>query len=60
VVGYHVEELGEDVGVILLIWAAAAMTRISRGGCLTLTYAGHAAPLPRRDDHRVRAPAGSR
>jgi hypothetical protein len=60
VAGYHVEELAEDVGVILLIGAAAAMTRISRGGCLTLTYADHPAPVPLRDEHMGRTPAGSK
>jgi hypothetical protein len=60
VIGYHVEELGEDVGVIFLIGAAAAMTRISCGGCLALTYADHPASLPRRDQHLVPTPAGSK
>ncbi|GAA5130886.1 hypothetical protein [Pseudonocardia adelaidensis] len=46
VIGYHVEELGEDVGVILLIAAAAAMTRVSCDGRLTLSYTGLPAPLP--------------
>jgi hypothetical protein len=46
VVGYHVEELGEDVGVILLIAAAVAMTRVSGDGRLSLAYAGRPAPLP--------------
>jgi hypothetical protein len=54
VLGYHVEELGEDVGVILLIGAAAVMTRVSRGGGLVLVYAGHPS-----DDHLVQPPSGS-
>lgn len=56
VIGYHVEELGEDVGVILLIAAACAMTRLSCDGGLTLAYAGRPAPLP----GPVRVPARSR
>ncbi|WP_147253767.1 hypothetical protein [Pseudonocardia hierapolitana] len=48
VMGYHVEELAEGVGVILLIGAAAAMTRLSRDGGLSLTYADH----PERSDRR--------
>lgn len=46
VIAYHVEELGEDVGVILLIAAAATMTRVTCDGGLTLTYARRSAPLP--------------
>jgi hypothetical protein len=57
VLGYHVEELGEDVGVILLIGAAVAMTRLSRDEGLALRYADrpeHLAHPP------VRASAGTR
>jgi hypothetical protein len=57
VVGYHVEELGEDVGVILLMGAAIAMTRVSRNGGLALTYVDSPAHL---DQHPVRASVGSR
>jgi hypothetical protein len=46
VIAYHVEELGEDVGVILLIAAAATMTRVTCDGRLVLTYARRSAPLP--------------
>jgi hypothetical protein len=53
VIGYHVEELGEDVGVILLIGAAVAMTRLSRAGGLSLEYVDH---HPAHDEqHPVRA-----
>jgi hypothetical protein len=45
VIAYHVEELGEDVGVILLIAAAATTTRVTRDGRLILTYACRPAPL---------------
>ncbi|MHA6620902.1 hypothetical protein [Pseudonocardia sp. DLS-67] len=55
VIGYHVEELGEDVGVILLVAAAAAMTRVSGDGRLALVYADRPALLP----DPVRAPARS-
>jgi hypothetical protein len=57
VMGYHVEELGEDVGVILLIGAAVAMTRLSRAGGLSLEYVDHPAHL---DQHRAVASVGSR
>jgi hypothetical protein len=60
VVGYHVEEIGEDVGVILLIGAAAAMTRVSCAGGFVLRYVDHAAQLPPLDQHLVQASAGSR
>jgi hypothetical protein len=53
-VGYHVEELGEDVGVILLIGAAVAMTRVSRRDGLVLRYVDDPA---RRS---FRTPAGPR
>lgn len=46
VLGYHVEELAEDVGVILLIGAAVTTTRISRAGGLVLEYVTH---LDQRD-----------
>jgi hypothetical protein len=58
VVGYHVEELGEDVGVILLIGAAAAMTRISRNDGLVLRYVGAAAHPSQPDPHPVPTSAG--
>jgi hypothetical protein len=58
VVGYHLEELGEDVGVILLIGAAAAMTRISRNDGLVLRYVGAAAHPSQPDRHPVRTSAG--
>jgi hypothetical protein len=48
VVGYHVEELTEDVGVILLIGAAVAMTGLARDGGLSLTYADRPARLDQR------------
>jgi hypothetical protein len=54
VLGYHVEELGEDVGVILLIGAATTMTRVSRGGGLALVYADRPS-----DDHLVQPPTDS-
>jgi hypothetical protein len=57
VVGYHVEELGEDVGVILLIGAAAAMTRISRNDGLVLRYVGAPAHPSQPDRHPVRTSA---
>ncbi len=60
VVGYHVEELTEDVGVILLIGAAVEMTRVSRNGGFALRYVDHPAHLPRLDQHPARASAGSR
>jgi hypothetical protein len=59
VVGYHVEELGEDVGVILLIGAAVAMTRLSlsRDGGLSLTYVEQPARLDqRRSDAGIPGP----
>jgi hypothetical protein len=60
-VGYHVEELGEDFGVILLIGAAVVMTRVSRGGGFTLSYAGRPAHLlhTHTDRHPARVSAGS-
>jgi hypothetical protein len=58
VVGYHVEELGEDVGVILLIGAAVAMTRVSRGRSFVLRYVDQPAQPPRLDQHLVKASAG--
>jgi hypothetical protein len=58
VVGYHVEELGEDVGVILLIGAAAAMTRISRNDGLVLRYVGAPTHPSQPDRHPVRTTAG--
>lgn len=45
-VGYHIEELAEDVGVILLIAAAAAATRLSRGAGISLARSA----LPARPD----------
>jgi hypothetical protein len=51
VLGYHVEELAEDVGVILLIGAALGTTRLSRDGGLSLTYADR-----RESDAGVRGP----
>lgn len=57
VVGYHVEELTEDVGVILLIGAAVAMTGLARDGGLSLTYADRPAGLDqRRSDAGVPGP----
>ena len=58
VVGYHVEELGEDVGVLLLIGAAVAMTRISRNDGLVLSYIGAPAHPSPPDRHLVRTSAG--
>ena len=45
-VGYHIEELAEDVGMILLIAAAAAATRLSRGAGISLARSA----LPARPD----------
>jgi hypothetical protein len=58
VLGYHVEELGEDVGVILLIGAAAAMTRISRNDGLVLRYVGAPVHPSNLDRHPVLTSAG--
>jgi hypothetical protein len=58
VLGYHVEELGEDVGVILLIGAAAAMTRVSRNDGLVLRYVGAPARPSSLDRHPVLTSAG--
>jgi hypothetical protein len=57
VMGYHVEELGEDVGVILLIGAAVAMTRLSRAGGLSLEYIDH--HPARHEQQPVWAPVAS-
>ncbi|MFC5237330.1 hypothetical protein [Pseudonocardia zijingensis] len=58
-VGYHVEELGEDVGVILLIAAALATARVTGGRSLTLSYADRRAPLPDPVPARQGASGGS-
>ncbi|QYN33065.1 hypothetical protein K1T35_31635 [Pseudonocardia sp. DSM 110487] len=61
VMGYHVEELGEDIGVILLIGAAVSMTRLSRAGGLALEYADHPAHLDQREsDAGIPGPISAR
>lgn len=60
VLGYHVEELGEGVGVILLLGAAVSMTRLSCGDGFALRYVDDRAHRPHLEEHPVRASVGSR
>jgi hypothetical protein len=57
VLSYHVEEVGEDVGVLLLIGAAAAMIRITRHGGFVLQYG--TTPKHTTPPHRHRLPSST-